>query len=130
MLHAPLLGHNGDIEGAAGADSTTNSAHYDDGDVVEGYVGGGFGDEHKGLVEAEEVALVGFDAAFYTGLLVVRDEVLGGRDDLLARQAAKDLCDDGVLGRFVAGLQFAFVFVFEEVSEWAISLDMFGYKGG
>ena len=124
MLYPPLLGHDGDIKGTAGTDGAANAAHHDYGDVVEGDVGGGLGDEHEGFVEAEEVAFVGFDAAFHAGLLMVRNKVFGRRDDLLACQATEDLSDDGVLGRFVSGLQFAFVLVFEEVSGWMLAMNV------
>ena len=115
MFHAsPGFRHDGDIESSGSGDGAADARHDNHGDVVEGDVGGGFRDEHEGFVEAEEVAFVCFDAAFDAGLLVVRDEVFGGRDDFFAGEAAEYLGYDGMLGRFVAGLEFVFVFVFEE----------------
>ena len=116
MLHSSRFSHDGDVEGAACADGATDAAHNYHGDVFKGDVGGWFGHEHEGFVEAEEVAFVCFDAALNAGLLVVRDEFFGRGDYLFAREASEDLRDNVVLGRFVARLQFAFVFVFEEVS--------------
>lgn len=55
---------DGDVEGSASGDGAADSRHGDDGDVFDLDVGGGFGDEHKGFVEAEEEAFVGFDGAF------------------------------------------------------------------
>ena len=44
--------------------------------MVEGDIRCGFGDEEEGALEAEEVAFVGFDAAFYAGHLMVAAEVV------------------------------------------------------
>jgi hypothetical protein len=55
---------DGDVKGSAGGDGAADSRHGDDGDVFDLDVGGGFGDEHEGFVQAEEEAFVGFDGAF------------------------------------------------------------------
>jgi hypothetical protein len=55
---------DGDVKGSTGGDGAADSRHGDDGDVFDLDVGGGFGDEHEGFVEAEEEAFVGFDGAF------------------------------------------------------------------
>ena len=62
---------DGDVEGAAGGDGATDAREDDDGNGFKGDVLGGFGHEHEGFVEAEEVAFVGFDAAFDAALGVV-----------------------------------------------------------
>lgn len=40
------------------------------------------------------MTLVGFDAAFHPGLLMMTDEIFGWCDDFLSNQSAEDLSHD------------------------------------
>lgn len=75
MFALPSLERDGDIERPAGGDGASHSRHGDDGDVFDLNVGGGFGDEHEGFVEAEEEAFVGFDRAFNAVHIVVATQI-------------------------------------------------------
>ena len=101
VLAAAALERNRDVEGSACRDGAADSGHDNDRDVVEGDICGRFGHKHEALVHAEQVPFVRLDAAFDSGLLVVADKVLGGRDDLLTRQPPEHLRDDLLLWLFV-----------------------------
>lgn len=65
------LQSHGDVKGSAGGDGAADARHGDNGDVFDLDVGGGFGDEHEGFVEAEQEAFVSFDGAFDAVHIVV-----------------------------------------------------------
>jgi hypothetical protein len=77
MFALPGFQRDGDVECPASGDSAAHPRHSDDGDVFDLDVGGGFGDEHEGFVEAEEEAFVGFDGAFDAVHVVVATWVVG-----------------------------------------------------
>ena len=62
------------------------------------------------------MTLVGFDAAFHPRLLMMGDKVFGRRHNFLSSQTAEDLGDDGVLWRFVAWKEFAFVLALKKLA--------------
>ena len=121
MLPATALGRDGYVERTASRNRTTNARHDDDSDVVEGDVCRRLRNEHEALVQHEEMAFVGFDAAFDSCLPMVAEEVLGRRDDLLSNQATEDLGNDRMLGSFVAWRQLVFVFVFQQFPSIQVS---------
>ena len=71
MFSLSRLERDGDIKRPAGRDGPSHPRHGDDGDIFDLDVGGGFGDEHEGFVEAKEETFVGFDGAFYAIHIVV-----------------------------------------------------------
>lgn len=75
MLAAAGLEGDGDVKCPACGNGPANPRHGDDADVFDLDVGGGFGDEHEGFVEAEEEAFVGFDGAFDAVHVVVAAHV-------------------------------------------------------
>lgn len=72
--HTPLHSE-GYVKGPTRRHSTTNARHGYRGNIVHADVRCWLGNEHEGLVEAEQVAFVGFDRTLDTGLLVMADEV-------------------------------------------------------
>lgn len=113
LVFSARLQADRDIEGATGTNSPTDSAHGDDGDVVESDECRRLGYEQERALKTEEVAFVRFDGALDTRLRVVRVEVLGRLRYLLARETLEDFGDHGRDRRFVARLQFACVFGLE-----------------
>lgn len=95
MFTLPRLQCDGNVECSTRRDGTSNSRHGDDGDVFDLDVGCWFGDEHEGLVEAEEQAFIGFDGAFDAVHVVVAVKLdIGIRDGALSRFEWKRFATD------------------------------------
>jgi len=108
LCHASLHGE-GDIEGATRRHCSAYPRHGHGSDVIHADVSCRLGDEHEGLVEAEQMTLVGLDGALDARLLMMADEVARWTGNALATESSEDVCNNNSYWRFVVSLQLVLV---------------------
>ena len=116
MFSHAVLHAESDVKCAAGGHGSTNTRHGHRGNVVHADVCRRLRDEHEGLVETEQMTLVGLDGTLDSRLLVVADEVARRPGDALPTESPEDICYHCSNGRFIVRLKLVLVLVLQKVS--------------